>query len=72
LLPLPGTPIPGRLLEGVLQAAGVLEPLTRSGRGKRWGQWRCVVCRALLAGLVLRGKTSQQLPPRRTEETGPL
>ncbi|MQM20201.1 hypothetical protein Taro_053217 [Colocasia esculenta] len=40
-------------------------------RGKRWGQRRRVVCRALLAGLCLRGETSQQFPPRRTEETGP-
>ncbi|MQL82633.1 hypothetical protein Taro_015105 [Colocasia esculenta] len=30
LLPLPGTPIPAHLLEGVLQAAGVLESLTWS------------------------------------------
>ncbi|MQL96604.1 hypothetical protein Taro_029285 [Colocasia esculenta] len=56
LLPLPGAPIPGRLLKGVLQAAGVLEPLTQSNRGKRWGQQRCVICRALLSGLVLRGE----------------
>ncbi|MQM17262.1 hypothetical protein Taro_050229 [Colocasia esculenta] len=56
LLPLPGIPSPGRLLEGVLRASGVLKSQTWSRRGKWWGQWRGVVCRALLAGLVLRGR----------------
>ncbi|MQM11507.1 hypothetical protein Taro_044415 [Colocasia esculenta] len=41
---------PARLLEGVLRAAGVLKSRTWSRRGKRWGQRRSVVCRALLAG----------------------
>ncbi|MQM00626.1 hypothetical protein Taro_033361 [Colocasia esculenta] len=71
LLSLPGTPSPARLLERVLRVVGVLKSRTWSRRGKRWGHRRRVVCRALLAGLVLRGETSQQLPPRRTEETGP-
>ncbi|MQM20595.1 hypothetical protein Taro_053619 [Colocasia esculenta] len=55
LLPLSGTPSPARLLEGVLRAAGMLKPRTWSRRGKQWGQQRRVVCRALLAGLSLRG-----------------
>ncbi|MQM04725.1 hypothetical protein Taro_037528 [Colocasia esculenta] len=55
LLSLPGTPSPARLLGGVLRAAGVLKSRTWSRRGKWWGQRRRVVCRALLAGLGLRG-----------------
>ncbi|MQL82655.1 hypothetical protein Taro_015135 [Colocasia esculenta] len=55
LLPLPGTPSPARLLEGVLRAAGVLKSLTWSRKGKRWGKRHRVICRALLAGSGRRG-----------------